>query len=329
MALDLRMSLRLIVIAAGIASLVGSGGGLPSTAPNFDGLGPWPFAEIEPVVRTVQAGTPAVFEVRTNNVTQPTYQWCRQAPGGSTCEAIPGATGSRYTWASPNLADDGTVFRVTVTDPHGSTFALANLYVSPLPPVVAQDGDFADSDWVVTMEADPAVGGLAGSVGTQASGGNPGAFRQVGISLATVPAKILIEQLSTMAAYTPAAQGAVRHIDFDIDCKAAGDSSSNAVIWTMPLIEQDGRRFVAAQSRWSTCSNDTWVPALTRAAIGVDEFQKVSGPDCATGVACPDFGPGGTTMRLGYAHVTNASAAASPGTRSRGYDNWRLTIWRR
>ena len=326
---DLRKPIRFAVIAAGIVTVVGSGGGFPSFDLDLDGLGPWPFAEIEPAIRTAQAGTPVSFAVRTASVSQPSYQWCRTAPGGSSCVPIPGATGSSYTLASPNLADDGTVFRVTVTDPNGSTFALATLYVSPLAPVVARDGDFAEGGWAVTTEADPATGGLSGAVSTQASGGNPGAFRQVSIALAAVPAKLLIEQLSTTASYTPAAQGAIRHVDFDIDCKALGDSTSNAVIWTMPLIEQDGRRFVAAESRWSTCSSDTWVPVLTRAAIGTDEFQKVSGPDCATGVACPDFGPGGTTMRLGYAHFTSASTAASPGTRSRGVDNWRLTIWRR
>jgi hypothetical protein len=327
---DLRRTLRFVIVAAGIASLVGSGGGLPSTAPDYDGMAPWPSIAIEPAVRTAQVGTPVTFTAQARNVSQPSYQWCRTPAGGTTCETIPGATGSSVTLPSANMADDGTVFRVTVTDPNGSSLALATLYVSPLPAVVLQDGDFADTDWVqLAMTADPDVGGLTGSVGTTASGGNAGAFRQVGITLAAAPATILIEQLSTTASYTPSAQGAIRHVDFDIDCKAVGESTSNAVIWVTPLIEQDGRRFVAAESRWATCSSDTWMPVTTRMAIGADEFQKVAGPDCPTGVACPDFGPGGTTLRLGLAHVTRASAAASPGVRSRGFDNWRLTIWRR
>lgn len=325
---DLRKPLRLALVAAGIVAIVGSGGGFPPFELDLDGIGQWPYAEVEPTVRTTQVGTPAQFGVRTSNVSQPTYQWCRTPPGGGSCDPIPGATGSSYTLASANLADDGTVFRVTVNDPKGSTFALATLYVSPLPAVVASDGDFADSAWAIDTVADPAVGGLAGSVGTQASGGNPGAFRQASITLAAVPAQLRIEQIAGAVVYTPAAQGAIRHIDFDIDCKAVGDSTTNAVIWTTPLIEQDGRRYIASESRWSACSSDTWVSILTRTAIGAGEFQKVAGPDCATGIACPDFGPGGTTMQLGYAHVTIATTAG-PGTRSRGYDNWRFTIWRR
>ena len=63
---------------------------------------------------TTSVGGGATFEVRTSNVEQPSYQWCRAPHGANTCEAIPGATGPSYTVTGANLADDDAVYQVTV-----------------------------------------------------------------------------------------------------------------------------------------------------------------------------------------------------------------------
>lgn len=326
---DFRRHLPLAaVITAGLVTLVGSGGGFPAFELDLGGLGPWVAAEMLPKRLTVQVGTPARFVAQTTHATQPRFQWCRVPRGGSSCETIAGATGDSYTLPAANLADDGSLIQVTVTDTNGTAYAGAALFVSSLPPVVFDDTDFATDRWRVLTVADPAAGGPSAAVATVASGGHPGAYRRTEVTVPAVPASIRVEQVAPAARYSPAEQGAIHVVDFSVDCVQVGGATSNAVIWTTPLIEQSGRVYVGGQDLWTNCSSDTWIAAAPRAAMAASDFSLVGGAACGSGEACPDFSVGGAPMQLGFAHITQASAAASPGSRSRGIDNWRFTVWR-
>ncbi|MBX3399933.1 MAG: PQQ-dependent sugar dehydrogenase [Gemmataceae bacterium] len=59
-------------------------------------------------------GEEATFRVEASSAVAPSYQWQRNE------ENIPGATGPSYTLANPQLGDDGTRYRVIVTNPAGS-----------------------------------------------------------------------------------------------------------------------------------------------------------------------------------------------------------------
>jgi len=328
---DTRHGLRLAAVtAAGLATLVGSGGGFPPFELDPDGIGGWPASEMQPARQTVQVGTPARFVVATTHVTQPTFRWCRVPRGGSTCELIAGATGDTYTLASATLADDGALVQVTVTDPKGTTSAQGSLFVSSMPPVIYRDGDFGPETWTATTWADPASGGPSAEVSTQASGGNPGAFRQTTILVPVVPSALRIYQTSQTALYDPAAQGAIHVIDATEDCETPGASTSNAYIGTVPLLLQGGRRYVATDNWSRGCSgSSTWIAASPRAAMASSDFRLIDGPACTTGESCPNFGVDGAPIRLGFAQLIETSAAGVTGTRTRGIDNWTMTIWRR
>jgi hypothetical protein len=318
------------VVAAGLFTLVGSGGGLPGFPPiDWGSIGPLPQALLTPTRLVVQAGTPARFTVQTFSVSSPTYSWCLTPANSGTCEAVAGATGDTLTLTSPTLADDGATVQVRVDDPNGVAFAFARLFVSGSAPIDWSDGDFAADTWTVRITAEPAAGGPSASVATVALDGNPGAWRQTVVQISGGASSLRIEQLRAGWVHDPATQGAIRFIDAREDCQTPGTSTTDAYIGTVPMLEQGGRRYVG-RTHWQLgCSPEpTWIPLTPRVGMTAADFTLVDGPTCGTGEPCPDFGAGGAPIQFGFAQLVDTSAAVSAGTRTRGIDNWRLTIWR-
>lgn len=330
---ELRPFVRSLIVAAGIATLVGSGGGFigfPDPEFDFDGIGPFPAANMNPPRLVVQAGTPARFAVQAVNVTQPRYQWCRMPLGTTTCEPIAGATSATLALPSPTLADDGLVVQVTVTDPAGTTYSRATLFVSSAAPLPYGDGDFPATAWTVRTAAEPASGGPSAAVDTVADGGHPGAWRRIVVTVPVVPSTLRIEQWRDDAVYDPATQGAIYLIDASEDCVTPSGWTSNAYIPTVPLLVQGQRRYAAGDDWDRSCSGDSsWVAARPRLALAASDFRLLDGPACASGESCPDFGAGGAPIRFGFAQLIQTSAAGITGSRTRGIDNWSLTVWRR
>ena len=73
-----------------------------------------PGITTQPASRTVSAGQSATFTVAASGTAPLSYQWRRN--GGN----IAGATAASYTLASAQLADNGAVFDVVVTNGFGS-----------------------------------------------------------------------------------------------------------------------------------------------------------------------------------------------------------------
>ncbi len=101
----------------------GSGGGLfriqyPQNTP--------PAITVHPADRIVTVGDPAAFSVSASGTSPLTYQWQRNGAN------ISGATGTTYTIASAQLADDAATFRCKVTNAHGNAMSDgATLDVTP------------------------------------------------------------------------------------------------------------------------------------------------------------------------------------------------------
>ena len=89
-----------------------------------------PVLVAEPSAQTVTEGQPATFTVQATG-SELTYQWQRDGVD------IAGETGATYTLASATLADDGAVFRVTISNAAGDvTTSGAALTVGLAPPAV-------------------------------------------------------------------------------------------------------------------------------------------------------------------------------------------------
>ena len=330
------------VLATSVVGCIG-GGGLGGP---FDfTFGPIVFPGVSGVSisgrQTVQAGTTATIVASPFSLSSTpqhyVYVWCRAAAGGGNCVTMPGEVGATLTIANASLSDDGATFRVTVTSTNdqSSQSASTQLFVSSMPGVVFQDGDFVDANWTATSTIAPPVLASTYSVTRVADGGRTGAYRKVLYDvLPTGDVRVFHERAS--AAYDPRSEGgAVRSIDFSIDCLLL--TRSEEAITTL-LLEQNGRRYTVSGS-FGDCAGSanpftpTW-HTQTGASLAPEDFKLVDGPACGANEACPDFSDTASPLRFGFVTHAAPGGVAVPGGGTpvhfeHGLDNWKVTVWRR
>lgn len=310
-----REALRLAIAACGIASILGSGGGLAPGFPDYTPCCSGPYASVEPKVRTVSVGDSVTFDSMVVFATPPVhYQWQRNGVD------IGGATSASLVLTGVNLADDGAQYTVMVNAANGSASATALLQVSAYPPVVFEDGEFVPDNWSVAAIATPITGGPTATVTRSASGGNPDAYRSIRYDMGAAPSEITVFHTANTATHDPATQGAIVAIDASVDCLADSGGVSAAI-----LLEQDGRRFTGASNYCTTA----WTNTVAQASLRAIDFWLMEGPPCAAGATCPDFAASGAPLRLGFATNASTLGEASPVVVTQGVDNWRISIWRR
>ncbi len=342
-----RVLAQLCVIALGLIAIVGSGGGgalgLPDTSclNTPQGCGgtpvtpPQPTATVTAEPGIVQVGTAVTFTASTD-ATSPTYRWCRQPKGATSCADIVGATGASYTLAAANLGDDGAGFQVSIHGSNGDAVAGSVIAVSSMPPVAFTDTEFADGDWRLAALANPALPGFKFSASRTSSGGNPGAFRLLSVDL---PLELRAVNLFNTRAvpYDPSLQGAIYLIEFSLDCNniavSLDPNSANFRNYWLPTLEQGARRFLPYDSAGITCFAGGWY-SRGWLGLGATAFRLVDGPACGAAETCPDFSSQGAPIHLGLAYnvelrspLPAASAASAPHF-EQGLDNWKATVWR-
>jgi hypothetical protein len=321
--------------ALGVAAIVGSGGGFPDLGDcpfpgGCGGGGPLPpFVSIDRGRVTAQVGATVVLTARVTNAPNPTYSWCRQPGVSSVCNPIPGASGASLTIAGVNLADDGTLFTVTVADTNGSARASSALAVSSMPGMAYQDSEFAVLDWAVTAIADPPQNGPTHAESQPTTGGNPGAYRLMSYDMSAGASSIQVQHVAQGALYDPAGQGAVYTIDFAADCIDSSPPATTALATIAPLFEQGTRRYGPASMSFTLyCASPTWQTGIVRWSMGADDFVIVDGPACGNTEHCPDFSVAGAPIRLGYLATAKLEAGVPAGMIAHGIDNWKVTVWR-
>lgn len=328
-----RLALTFIA-GAGVASIVGSGGGIGVGFPGGicdvypDSCGPLPpTVAIEPARATVQVGSAQTFTAQPTGFADPTYQWQRSADGGRTFVDIAGATASSYTLAGANLGDDTAVFHV-VTRPRGSSGPVAEassrLAVSSAPGIVFSDGEFDVAGWRVSEVSTPPDNGAIHTEERVASGGNPDAYRRMTHTMPATQRSLGVLNLSNSAVYDPTLLGAIHVIDYTEDCALL--SAGNPIFQVYPslLIEQAGRRYRPKQLA-PACYLTTWTAMRGATSLAASDFDLLDGPACSAGQSCPDFSASAAPIRLGFLRF--ASANTTPTVH--GIDNWKVTVWRR
>jgi hypothetical protein len=323
-----------LIVAAGLVTIVGSGGGSGSFFGNPcevypDSCSPLPpTVAITPARATVQVGGTLTLQARPEGFADPTYQWQRSGDGGRTFVDIVGATAASYTITGANLADDATVFRV-VARSRGSIGRIAEatsrLAVSSAPGVVFQDGDFQPTGWRVSALSTPPNSTAAHTEDRMASGGNPDAFRRMTHTLPGVLQSLGVLHLSDSAVYDPAASGAIHVVDYAEDCARLSAGNSNFLVWSTLLIEQAGRRYRPKLPVSNACDSATWTPLREASSLSAADFELLDGPACPSGQACPDFSASAPPIRFGFVRFAQASTTPTV----HGIDNWKVTVWRR
>jgi hypothetical protein len=334
-----RQAARVAVAVAGLATIVGSGGGaigFPELCYTC-GIGDVPIpptVSVSPRRQAVQVGASVTFSASVSRGTggAPSLQWCRQDKGVDLCADIPGANALDFTLPAANLADDGATFQLTASNGTGSAQSAGTLTVSSVPGLVVREGEFADSDWMVTAVVTPAQNGPAFTVSRESSGGIPGAFLSMSYVFDVPQGSVRLYHESLPSSYDPAALGAVNALDFSFNCVKLTSSATGAFAYVIPMIRQGGRRFIATFQGWdwrTLCVSSSWTDSLTLAAMRSGDFTQADGPACGPGEACPDFSAQGEPMRMGLATGVDTTSASSAGTLGQGIDNWKVTVWRR
>ena len=321
------------VVALGLASIVGSGGGssafLSDCPPGVDCSAPPPqlsLAITRPHV-TAQVGSAATYATQAAHFTgTPAYQWSRSADAGVTYVDIPGATASTYSIASVNLGDDGAMFQVVAHSGAQSANAVSHLAVSSQPPVVFEDGEFLDADWLATPLADANEPAPVQTSQRLTTGGQPGAYRKMVYTLPSqaLAGRVLYESL--VSTYDPQAQGAIYVIDYAEDGISLQDNTSTSTESGL-LIEQAGRTYVStAGAETLAYLTTSWSAINSRASLQARDLGQVAGPACASNEACPDFSALGSPMRFGYWRISYGTQGQ---VIAHGIDNWKVSVWGR
>jgi hypothetical protein len=328
-----RLAWQGAVAAAGIAAIVGSGGGMPGfpqCGPPLCSVGPiqpTPSVRLAPADVTAEVGAPATFVAVVQNIDAPSYQWRRSSDGGTTYADLPGATGSQLTLPAVNLGDHGARLQVQVRS--GGTLqaqAIGQLHVSATPGIAYADGEFLPTDWVFSPVLGPAPAPAASSAERVATGGNPGAWWRMQVQQASGTSSARVSFLSTSAVYDPRQHGAIAAIAHTEDCIAVLPSDT-AYTDAWLVLEQAGRHYVAVDMVGvPNCAQAGWRPVVGRGRLVEQDFTLLAGPACAAGETCPDFSASALPMRFGFARHTYAMPGQSV---PHGIDNWKVTVWRR
>lgn len=322
---------QLVVAVAGVFAILASTGGslgFPDTCIGCD-LGPITFPPavyVSPTRTIVQVGMPATFSATTTRLSNPNFQWCRVPPGGGACVRVPDGMGSTYTLASTSLADDGAGFQVTAVGNEGYAIsAPATLRVSSMPALVFEDGEFVESEWTVASAPTPPQNGPSFTVARIPTGGNPGAFRRVTYNVSSVPGTVRVFHGRLPATYFPTSQGAIYVTEFSVNCRSLSPDSAGLSV--KPMLEQGDRRYAALAELAGRCSPGSW-SAVGETFLERGLFRLEDGPACGATEACPDFSATAAPIRFGFASgvVRNSGGAA---TLEHGFDNWKVTVWRR
>lgn len=323
----LRRLILAAVVALGIVTVVGSGGGaigFPSGDVTFDPGAIGLSVTVIPARQMVQAGATARFDAFAMFANGPvSYQWRRNGVD------IVGATGPVYTLNGAQVSDDGAVFQVVAHAPNGSSTAGATLLVSPLPPIVFGDGDFPAAAWTTSATPTPAQNGPTYAVAQALDGGDPGAYRRISNQMTAGASALQIDHLSAASTYDPRARGAVYTIGLASDCIAASRDAGMVLQGTpfaVPMFGQGSRTYRPRE--WYGYCRTSWQGDNTGNRTA-DQFIQDAGPPCGATEACPDFSASALPLRFGFTSHAATATNSTAGTLVLGVDNWKVTIWRR
>jgi hypothetical protein len=203
-----------------------------------------------------------------------------------------------------------------------SSFAALIFLVSESPqaaPVMFSDGTFNDADW-----NDTAVmfgGGGTATTSQTSTGGNPGSFREIDITVvANLEARVDIFSINSNAIYDPSASGAIASIDYSEDSilldtfNTLGGAGQAAA----PALLQNGILYSLTLTTGAFGTPDrTWTS---------HQLVSLTVSDFLSGSLVPDFSASGAPIQFGYRRAISHPPGNLEQGLTGGIDNWSLTV---
>lgn len=184
--------------------------------------------------------------------------------------------------------------------------------------IVASDGTFNPSDWDVTIFYAPGNGGRIDVADQVPTGGNPGAYREIGLTVYGTDYQHPYSGIWTFHryipfVYNPSVDGAIALIDYDEDwIHLSGPGDGEA---TGPALRQGG--VVYFDGPFAT-------PDFEWTHLGLTGLRATDFIRADLSGAHPDFSSSGGPIEIGFYRANSASDGGY--SEDCGIDNWTLNI---
>lgn len=198
-------------------------------------------------------------------------------------------------------------------------FTLALIRCANAATVTFSDGTFLDAQWPTATIADTLVGGGTLNATQILAGGNPDAYRQVGMPGTVSGAMVfLVAHMFVPATWNPSIQGAINSLDwsYDITATDTGKGTSASPEFASLLL-QNGIYYLATTSITGTLST-LWMP-WNQSGLTADYFVPILAGG-SLGYSHPDFSAAGGLIKFGFISIADFS------TSSGGIDNWQVVV---
>jgi hypothetical protein len=181
---------------------------------------------------------------------------------------------------------------------------------------VFSDTEFHTADWFYEIGA---WGGGSGFSTQELTGGNPGAYSLINLSMTAGEGGVGLHAFKYSAVYNPATQGAIVSVAFSEDLRLVSGSVPGMSSGSVLL--QNGLRYY----RW--CWETDSVSWTTRTASGVgSESYHIDGlQNDGINPLHPDFSTNGSPITFGYFRNIQGIAGTNFFMTS-GVDNWTTTV---
>jgi hypothetical protein len=181
---------------------------------------------------------------------------------------------------------------------------------------VFSDSEFNSADWFYEVGA---VGGGAGFSTQELTGGNPGAYRLINLSMTAGEGGVGLHAFKYSAVYNPSTQGAIASVAFSEDLRM--------VVGSMPgmssgsVLLQNGLRYY----RWCWETDSVSWTNRTASGVGAESYHIDGLQDDGTNPLHPDFSANGAAITFGYFRNIQGIAGTDFFMTS-GVDNWTTTV---
>ena len=179
--------------------------------------------------------------------------------------------------------------------------------------VVFSDGDFNPSNWTfgtsLTM-------GSGGSVNRATSGGNPGSYLRLTLSMSAGESQAGIWGLNSAAVYNPVTQGAIESVALSEDILEIGAAQAAGAV-----LMQNGLLYY----RFTAIASGTSWTSLNAGPGTATDYVLYPSPDNGITSLHPDFSIFGAPITFGFYRNIGGTALSDFSTTS-GLDNWKTTV---
>lgn len=182
--------------------------------------------------------------------------------------------------------------------------------------IVFSDSEFASGDWFYEVGA---WGGGAGFSTQELSGGNPGAYRLINLSMTAGTGGAGLYAFKSTAVHDPSTQGAIASVAFSEDLRMVVGSVPGMSSGSMLL--QNGLRYY----RWCWETDSVSWTNRTAHPTGSHDYLLDGLQDNGSNPIRPDFSANGAPITFGYFRNIQGVAGTNFFMTS-GIDNWTTTV---